>query len=171
MQHFGKMFALEASLGLISLPQKRKKRKKEKKERNWKHKEWGRWCGGGRGSNPFCIPFCFGALYRLCSLPQNQTELLCILRPAWTFGANRASWPQFKSVSYPSVVSILLETPVHDPPQVTRISKLNLHPSSLRLKSFIFFVYRILSLFLFEYFTRGVLTLLKRMWTMKLGSP
>lgn len=32
MQHFGKMFALEASLGLNSLPQKRKKRKKEKKK-------------------------------------------------------------------------------------------------------------------------------------------
>lgn len=30
-----------------------------------------------------CVHFCFGAVYRLCSLPQNQTELLCTLRQAW----------------------------------------------------------------------------------------
>jgi len=71
MLGFIQMFLQEASLRLYSLPQK----EKEKKEKNDEEAE---------GMVTLCVHFCFGNVYRLCSLPQNQTELLSTLRQAWT---------------------------------------------------------------------------------------
>lgn len=54
------MFVPEASLRLYSLPQKRKKKTKsdEKEEEE------------EEGNATLCVHFCFGAVNRLCSLPQ-----------------------------------------------------------------------------------------------------
>lgn len=71
---FIQMFVLEASLRLYSYL---KKIKKQNKNKEWQEKEENR-------TVTLCVHFCFGAVCRLCSLPQNQTELLCTLRQAWT---------------------------------------------------------------------------------------
>ncbi len=90
-----------------------------------------------------CVLFCFGAVYRLCSLPQNQTELALYSAPSKDFvkQSELASLSLSQCLTpWPSPNPKLLETPtpVNHPPQVIRISKPILHPSSHVLASFSF---------------------------------
>lgn len=111
-----------------------KKKKKNKNDKEEEEKEEGM---------VTCVHFCFGAVYRLCSLPQNQTELALYSAPGKDFvkQSELASLSLSQCLTpWPSPNPKLLETqtPVNHPPQVIRISKPVLHPSSHILASLSF---------------------------------
>ena len=100
------MFVLEASLWLNSLPQKKRRKQNDEAEEDE------------------------GMVTQTAVFTSKSDRAALFSETSVDLEANRASQPQFKSVSYSPGRPLppkLLETPVNHRPQVIRISKPNLH--------------------------------------------